>query len=98
MQHLPRRDFIGGLAALGASSLIPGGWSAAQTTATAPHRINVHHHLTAPAYVKFLTENKVRDFPNKTAAEGLEDIDRGGIGTAFPTSIRPALWAGNLPD
>src|SRR3989441_4009135 len=98
MQHLPRRDFIGGLAALGASSLIPGGWSAAQTTATAPHRINVHHHLTAPAYVKFLTENKVRDFPNKSVAEGLEDMDRGGIATAFTSIIGPGIWFGNIAD
>lgn len=98
MQHTSRRDFLGGLAALGASAFIPGSGSAAQITATNPRRINVHHHLTAPAYVKFLMENKVRDFPNKSVAEGIEDMDKGGIATAFSSIIGPGIWFGNAAD
>jgi hypothetical protein len=47
----------------------------------APRLINFHHHLTAPAYVKFLTGNKVRDFPNKSAAESVEVLEVGYVGS-----------------
>ncbi|PYS49367.1 MAG: amidohydrolase [Acidobacteria bacterium] len=98
MKPSSRREFLGRLAAFGASGFIPRGGFAAQTDATHPRRINVHHHLTAPAYVKFLTDNKVRDFPNKSVAEGVEDMDKGGIATAFTSIIGPGIWFGNIAD
>jgi predicted TIM-barrel fold metal-dependent hydrolase len=61
-----------------------------------PRIINVHHHLTAPGYVKFLTENKVRDFPNKSAAEGVELMDQAGIAMAFCSIIGPGIWFGDI--
>ena len=63
---LSRRELLGGLAALGAG-LAAGGQN---VFGQARQRIiNVHHHLTAPAYVKFLQDNKVRDFPIKSEAQ-----------------------------
>lgn len=91
MESLSRREFIGGMAAVGASALLP-------QARPASGKVNIHHHLTAPAYVKFLTDNKVRDFPNKTAAEGLEDMDKAGISTAFTSIIGPGIWFGNIND
>jgi 6-methylsalicylate decarboxylase len=92
--HSSRRDFLAGLAALGAGALIGSRESQAQN---AQHRlINVHHHLTAPAYVQFLTENKVRQFPNKSIAQGLEEMDQVGITTALCSTIGPGIWFGNL--
>ena len=90
-----RRELLGGMAALGAGLLLPGGRSAAQSK---PKLINVHHHLTAPAYVKFLTDNKVRDFPNKSVAQSIEDIDKAGITTALTSIIGPGIWFGDLAD
>ena len=89
-----RRDFVSSLTAIGAAAFLSR--SSAQTTASKPRIINVHHHLTAPAYVKFLTENKVRESPNKSAAEGLEDMDKAGINTALCSIIGPGLWFGDL--
>jgi len=94
-----RRNFLGGLAALGAGTLIPGGRLAAQRAAipaAKPLLINVHHHLTAPAYVKFLTENKVREFPAKSAAQGIEDMDKAGVTAAYCSTIGPGIWFGDL--
>src|SRR5579864_2557771 len=95
-----RRDFLGGAAALGVGALIAGSRLAAQRAGTPaaakPALINVHHHLTAPAYVKFLTENKVRDFPNKSAAESVEDMDRAGVTAAITSIIGPGIWFGDL--
>lgn len=91
-----RRSFLHGLGALGLGTLLSRTSSDAQPASTKPRVINVHHHLTAPAYVKFLTENKVREFPNKSAAEGIEDMDQAGINTALCSIIGPGIWFGDL--
>src|ERR1700737_115381 len=76
---LSRRNFLAGLAAAGTGASILEGRLFGQANSGKPRLINVHHHLTAPAYVKFLTENKVREFPNKSAAQGIEDMDKPGV-------------------
>ncbi|MEQ1887302.1 MAG: hypothetical protein ABL967_19720, partial [Bryobacteraceae bacterium] len=96
MMKLSRRDWLGGFAAAGAGALL-GGRSLAQT----PRKtklINVHHHLTSPAYVKFLQDNKVRQFPNKSAQQGLEEMDKAGIDTAVCSIIGPGIHFGNLAE
>ena len=96
MEFLSRRNFVGGLAALGAGSLVGQIQAGLQSTTSGSGIINIHHHLTSPGYVKFLTENKVREFPNKSAAEGIEDMDKAGISTAFTSIIGPGIWSGNV--
>src|SRR5437879_6078340 len=91
-----RRNFLAGLAAAGSGALIADRPLAAQNAR--PRLINVHHHLTAPAYVKFLTDNKVREFPIKSAAEGVEDMDKAGVTIALCSTIGPGIWFGNLGD
>jgi predicted TIM-barrel fold metal-dependent hydrolase len=93
MESLTRREFLGGLAVAGAGALLP---QAARPMR--PGKINVHHHLTAPAYVKFLTENKVRDFPNRSIAEGLDDLEKAGVAMAFTSIIGPGIWFGNVNE
>ena len=93
-----RREFLSGIAALGAGALLPADGLRAQNPAPAGARINVHHHLTAPAYVKFLNDNKVRNFPNKSIAESLDDMGKAGITTAFVSTIGPGFWFGNPAD
>lgn len=61
-------------------------------------RVNVHHHLTAPAYVKFLSDNNVRQFPNKSIAETIDDMGKSGVSTAFVSTIGPGFWFGNPAD
>src|SRR5262245_62075240 len=98
MESLSRRRFLGGMAAVGAASLSPKPKLEAQNAPRRTGTINIHHHLTSPGYVKFLTENKVRNFPNKSAAEGVEDMDKAGIATAFTSIIGPGIWNGNVED
>jgi len=89
-----RRDFLAGLAALGAGALVASRQSHAQNSR--PPLINVHHHLTAPGYVKFLTEQKVREFPNKSIQQGIEEMDQVGITTALCSIIGPGIWFGDI--
>ena len=46
--------------------------------------------------VKFLTDNKVRNFPNKSAAEGLENMDKAGIDVSMCSIIGPGIWFGDI--
>jgi predicted TIM-barrel fold metal-dependent hydrolase len=91
--NVSRRNFLAGTAALGAGALMGDHPLAAQG---GKRIINVHHHLTGPAYAKFLTDNKARDFPNKTAAEGIEVMDKAGINMAFCSIIGPGIWFGDM--
>src|SRR6202049_4280045 len=93
---LSRRSFLAGLAAAGTSASILEGRLFGQSNYGKPRLINVHHHLTAPAYVKFLTENKVREFPNKSAAQSIEDMDKAGVNIALCSTIGPGIWFGDL--
>ena len=92
-----RRRFLGSLAAGGLATLLPQNWASGQN-AGRPRLINVHHHLTAPAYVKFLVDNKVREFPIKSAAESIEDMDKAGVTIALCSTIGPGIWMGNLDE
>ena len=98
MRCLDRRKFLGELTAAGATALISGSTFTGQVRPGNTGKINIHHHLTAPAYVKFLSETKVRDFPNKSIAEGLEDMDKAGISTAFTSIIGPGIWTGKVEE
>src|SRR5450631_225671 len=96
MLRSSRRDFVVGLAGAASGMLAA---SASLTAQTGKQRlINVHHHLTAPAYVKFLTDNRVREFPIKSASEGIEDMDKAGVTVALCSTIGPGIWFGNLAD
>lgn len=92
---LSRREVLGGLAALGISTLLGETRSAAQS-AVRPRIVNVHHHVTAPAYAKFLMENDPGDFPNRSAAEAIEEMDKAGISVALCSIIPPGIWFGDL--
>lgn len=89
-----RRTFLATVSAGGVGAFLEGRRLAGQSAAK-PRLINVHHHLTAPAYVKFLVDNKVREFPIKSAAESLEDMDKAGVTIALCSTIGPGIWMGN---
>jgi predicted TIM-barrel fold metal-dependent hydrolase len=84
------------LAALGASVAIGDQRGLGQVSEQ--RIINVHHHLTAPAYVKFLQDNKVREFPIKSEAQCMEDMDMAGVSVALCSTIGPGIWHGDLAE
>src|SRR6266849_10640154 len=90
---LSRRSFLAGLAAAGTSAGILEGRLFGQANSGKPRLINVHHHLTAPAYVKFLTENKVREFPAKSAPRGSKTWTRQAL--PLPTARQSVRVSGS---
>jgi predicted TIM-barrel fold metal-dependent hydrolase len=87
---LGRRGFFGGAAAL--SALATTGPAISALAQSAPHRIDVHHHISAPAWITALKKAKL-DSPavnNWTPERSLAEMERGGIATSILSVTAPA--------
>ena len=94
----PRRNFLTGLAALGAGTILPG----CQTTGTQaaggkPYRIDVHHHIAPPAYSAAL-KSMMRGHAAWSPQASIEDMDKSGIATSITSLINPGMqaWSGDV--
>ena len=97
---VPRREFLVGLAALGAAAAAPRFLSSAQTPSAAsaqPFRIDTHHHFSAPGFVDEISGRKTGQRPlmEWTVQKSLEDMDKGGVATAMLSISEPSVWFGN---
>jgi len=88
--NLSRRGFIGAAGAFGALAAT----GCAQMGAPArPHRIDVHHHISPPAWVAALKKSKLDSPPvnDWTPRRSLDDMDRAGIATSMTSPTLPAV-------
>ncbi|HEY6241328.1 MAG TPA: amidohydrolase family protein [Burkholderiales bacterium] len=99
----PRRGFLGKLAALGASAMLPNellAQSAAKAPAASggkPFRIDVHHHLIPPGYLDEVGARRQGGGGVKwSPAMSIEDMDRSGIAVSLISLIQPAVWFGDV--
>lgn len=92
---ISRRGFLAGGAALAAASALPSGRARAQ--ATAPFRIDVHHHLAPPDYVAAVNPRIPLPPPTMgwSLQKSLDDMDKAGIQTAMISITTPGLWFGD---
>lgn len=89
-----RRGFLLAAGALGLGAIAPG--AAAQ--AAKPHRVDVHHHIFPPQFLKeappradqFRHMPRIRDW---TPQSGLEDMDRNGIALSVLSFPQPSYWS-----
>jgi len=97
MNNPSRRQFMTGLAALGAATLVSGGKSAVEAQAN-PRRIDLHHHFVSPGLAKKATEVRrqgwetLRDY---SVATTLEKMDKAGIETGVCSLTTPGIWMGD---
>jgi 6-methylsalicylate decarboxylase len=95
-----RRDFLVGLAALGAAAVASEVCAAAQTGTTAParpFRIDTHHHFTVPKLIaestaKGVTQAGLQDW---TPQKSIEQMDKGGVATSILSISDPGVWFGD---
>ncbi len=95
---VPRREFLARLAALGATSLIPGAAAFAQAqTAAKPRRIDVHYHFSSPGFISAITARKTGQRPlmEWTPAKAIEAMDKGGVATSIASISEPGVWFGD---
>ena len=65
---------------------------------SAPHRIDVHHHLSPPAYIAELDPKGIpltRETRDWTPARSIELMDKGGVQVALTSITTPGLWFGD---
>lgn len=95
---LQRRRLLAGMGALSALGTVGlAGCAAPATGPAAPHRIDVHHHISPPEWVVALKKHQ-QDTPpvtNWTPSRSLEDMDKAGIATSITSPTQPAV--GFLP-
>src|SRR5262249_18524636 len=88
-----RRGFMFGAGALALSAAMKPLGSSAQAADTKPHRIDVHHHLSPPAYVTAANEGGFGDalMKNWTIEKSLADMDKAGIATSMLSVTTPGV-------
>jgi 6-methylsalicylate decarboxylase len=95
---MQRREFLAGLAAIGASALVRDVVTAAQTRpAAAPFRIDVHNHGNSPGFIAAIKAHNTGQTPlmNWTPAKALEDMDRDGVATVIMSTSEPGVYFGD---
>jgi predicted TIM-barrel fold metal-dependent hydrolase len=83
----PRREFLGRIAALGASAALPAGLLA---QAPKPFRIDVHHHLMYPGYLDEVAGRRAGSTFKWSPQMSLEDMDKSGIALSVLSLIQPS--------
>ena len=96
MTHLhTRREFLGGLAGLGASVLFQ------NTPNAGAGRIDVHHHFGSPEWVAMTKTRQSQGFQTwqpYTPTRAIEDMDRGGVSKSMISITTPGIWFGNRDE
>jgi len=95
---MQRREFIAGLAAVGATALVPDLLTGAQTRpSTPPHRIDVHYHGNSPGFIAAIRARNTGQtaLMNWTPAKALEDMDRDGVATSVMSTSEPSVYFGD---
>jgi 6-methylsalicylate decarboxylase len=99
----PRRQFVTGLAAVGASALVK---RAVAQTANG-RVIDCHHHFLSPAYIKALAANESRNgvgrtpyfnlgvLKDYTPAKDIDLMDKEGVATCMLSCTTPGVWFGD---
>src|SRR5262249_9423043 len=93
-----RRTFLSGLAAVAAAIPLGNRQASAQTAAEKPFRIDVHHHLSSPAFIAEISGRRTGQVPlmKWTVAQSLDDMDQGGVATSILSISEPSVFFGNF--
>jgi predicted TIM-barrel fold metal-dependent hydrolase len=88
---LGRRDVLAGFAATMVAGAIKS--APARAAEARPQRIDVHHHLSPPAYIAAANANHVGEAPmrNWTVDKSLDDMDKAGVATAMLSITTPGV-------
>jgi len=97
---MQRREFLAGLAAVGATALVPDILEAAQTrpaSSMPPFRIDVHYHGNSPGFIAAIKARNTGQtaLMNWTPAKALEDMDRDGVATSIMSTSEPSVYFGD---
>ena len=92
-----RRQVLTGLAALGASGLLPSHQAVAQSFGGATRRLDLHHHFANAALIKIMNDKKTAGFQTwqpYSPSKAIEDMDKGGVQASMISITTPGIWFG----
>src|SRR6202049_3750428 len=97
---LSRRNLLFGIAALGASAMMPEFGSATQTGSAAaarPFRIDTHHHFSVPKLIAESTAKGVNQpgLQDWTPQKSIDQMDKGSVATSILSISDPGVWFGD---
>lgn len=97
---MQRREFLAGLAAIGATALVPDILSGAQAGGpqpAPPHRIDVHYHGNSPGFIAAIKARNTGQtaLMEWTPAKALADMDRDGVATSIMSTSEPSVYFGD---
>src|SRR5262245_7280261 len=93
---LSRRRFFESL--FGASLVLP---SAALFRQVSQGRIDLHRHFGSPAWIALVNAKRTQGYQtwqSYTPAKAIDDMDNGGVETAFISITTPGIWFGNYDE
>lgn len=90
--NLSRRSFAGGLAALGAGSLLLPEGLLAQSPFPPAKRIDVHHHFGSPDWFRQARAAGGGGVSSWSVQGTLADMDLGGVAKSVLSVIQPGTW------
>ena len=88
----------GGIFAAAPGSSVPSAGSRGDpstTSATKPHRIDVHHHIAPPKYIEEMRSLLQPPTINWTPEKTLADMDEAGVATSITSITTPGVWIGD---
>lgn len=86
-----KREF---LAALAAFTTVPA-WAQGGPR---PQRVDVHHHILPPEYVKAIAHRRETRVPDWSPQRSLDELDGAGIATAMLSLVNPGPWFGDAAE
>jgi 6-methylsalicylate decarboxylase len=91
--ELNRRTLLTGMAALAAATAC----SHRAHAGPLPHRIDMHHHFSPPAWITAVKGREMLQRANTewTPARSIEDMDQAGVAAAVVSVTNPGLWFGD---
>src|SRR5437868_14029488 len=94
---MQRREFLAGLAAIGATALVPDTLNGAQTRPATAGLIDVHYHGNSPGFIAAIKAHNTGQMPlmNWTPVKALEDMDRDGVATSIMSISEPSVYFGD---
>src|SRR5665213_3412957 len=94
-----KRSFLTGMAALAAGTILGARMGAAQTPTggVKPSRIDTHHHICSPGFIKEISGRRTGQMPlmKWTPAQSIDDMDKGGVATSILSISEPSVFFGN---
>src|ERR1700674_585164 len=94
-----RRQLLAGLAAVGASTILPGGKLPGQAPAANARRFDFHHHFASPRFLALIGSLKESGYQtwekNYSVSKDLELMDRAEVATSFLSLTTPGISQGN---